>query len=212
MLPALQGVSTPGPLRLRSRHQMFAHHVPASQPLSRIAARQLRQVSAAVRCRIVGDLGHADTLKQRVPLATPSNPKSVDNRSLRERKASVFSANAAGMQSLCDTPPAPLTSHRSPPPKESLRPWRSKAQEMLDDASLRAGSRGNVLSGASNAACPQRCEGLGGSLTTQLGAGEEPSMTELLSVMVERLLPYDGSTARTRSGRPRMACRRWCDT
>jgi hypothetical protein len=35
-------------------------------------------------------------------------------------------------------------------------------------------------------------------------------MTELLSVMVERLLPYDGSTARTRSGRPRMACRRWC--
>jgi hypothetical protein len=29
--------------------------------------------------RIFGDLGHADTLKQRVPLATPSNPKSVDN-------------------------------------------------------------------------------------------------------------------------------------
>jgi hypothetical protein len=66
--------------------------------------------------RILGDLGHADTLKQRVPLATPSNPKSVDNWSLREREASVFSANAAGMQSFCDPPPAPLTSHRSPSP------------------------------------------------------------------------------------------------
>jgi hypothetical protein len=31
-----------------------------------------------------------------------------------------------------------------------------------------------------------------GSLTTQLGAAEDPSMTESLSVVVERVLPYDG--------------------
>jgi hypothetical protein len=70
--------------------------------------------------RIVGDLGHADTLKQRVPLATPSNPKSVDNWSLREREASVFSANAASMQSF-----ATRLLHHSPP---SIRiPLRNRA-------------------------------------------------------------------------------------
>jgi hypothetical protein len=63
--------------------------------LDSFAVRQQRFIG-----RIIGDLGHADTLKQRVSLATPSNPKSVDNWSLREREASVLGPNAAGMQSF----------------------------------------------------------------------------------------------------------------
>jgi hypothetical protein len=42
--------------------------------LDNLGMRQQRFVG-----RIVGKSGHADTLSQPVPLATPSNPKSVDN-------------------------------------------------------------------------------------------------------------------------------------
>ena len=53
---------------------------------------------------------HDHTVRHRPPRATPGNPKSVDNWSLREREASVFSVNAAGMQSF-----ATRLLHHSPP-------------------------------------------------------------------------------------------------
>jgi hypothetical protein len=67
---------------------------------------------------IVGELGHAHTLKQRVPLATPIKPKSVDNprlvpcsrigQGIRRRRRS--SPNA-----VCDCAPPLAGVFRSPP-------------------------------------------------------------------------------------------------
>jgi hypothetical protein len=73
---------------------------------------------------IVGELGHAHTLKQRVSLATPIKPKSVDNprlvpcsriaQGIRRRRRS--SPNA-----VCDCAPPLATVFRSSLPRSSAR-------------------------------------------------------------------------------------------